>query len=303
MRDPEGVQHLVDDVEAFVGVHVLMCLRHEGVEIQVSVGKEPAPASARHFQVEPLGHHHILAAEEPGTVGRQLRLPAPLQEGQLDREQRNSGQHRQGPETDQRQNGGNGAVERVPADDVTELVGQQGQDFILIENFKRGRVEDDERVVDPVGAGIEDRGLRDVELGDLVPAECGAVGHMHLPEPGKLARSHADGVGLKEQADAAFTAEEGQDLSDDLVHTGNGAEGLQGRPVGRMFPRHGRDVGERAAGPRGGKIRHVWAWLRGGAITPGSPRLFQNDTAPLVLKLQAPGRGRRSGPRHPRSRS
>ena len=72
---------------------------------------------------------------------------------------------------------------------------------------------------------------------------------------GNWVGADADGVRLEEQPDAALAAEDGEDLPDDFIHAGDGAERLQRGTIGGMFPRDGRDIGKRAAGPRGGQVR------------------------------------------------
>ena len=58
---------------------------------------------------------------------------------------------------------------------MAELVGNENPELFLVEQLDRGGVEHDERIVDAVRAGIEERRLGDVQLRDLVPVEGGAT--------------------------------------------------------------------------------------------------------------------------------
>ena len=93
------------------------------------------------------------------------------------------GEQRQRAEADQGENRGDGAVERVAAHHVAQLVGEQDPELVIVQQLERGRVEHDERLVDAVGAGVEERRLGDVELGHLGPVEGGADLDVQVPEP------------------------------------------------------------------------------------------------------------------------
>ncbi len=144
----------------------------------------------------------------------------------------------------------------MAAHHVAHLVGQQHPELVLGEELERGGVDHDERMVHPVGAGVEHRRLGDVELGNLGPVEGGDVLDVEGVEPGELVGAGAHRVPLEEEPDAALPADEGDDLPDRLVEPGHGAERLQGGTVGGMLPRDARDAGEGDAGPGGGDGGH-----------------------------------------------
>jgi hypothetical protein len=207
-----------------------------------------APAAAREEHEELLRGHDVLTAQQARAIGRELRLSAPLQEGESHGQQCKAREGRQRTQTDERQDGGNGPVERVPADDVTHLVGEQHAQLVVAKQLDGRGVHHDERMVDAVGAGVHHRRLRHVQLGDFGPVEGRAHLGVEVPQARKLMGSHADGIAEEEEPDATLAAEHGEDAADDVVHAGHGAKCLQGGAVGGMLPRDGGDVGERAPG-------------------------------------------------------
>ena len=144
MGERQRAEHLVDHVEPLAARGVLVRLLHERVDVELP-GEGLAAAAAGHLHVEPLRRHDVLGAEQAGAVGGELRLPGPLEEGEPDRKHRQAGEHRQRAEADQGEDRGDGAVERVPADHVAQLVGQQHPQLVVVEQLERGRVDHDER--------------------------------------------------------------------------------------------------------------------------------------------------------------
>ena len=166
MGERERAQHLVDHVESFAAGRVLVRLLHEGVHVELS-GEPVAPAAAGHLHVQPLRHHDVLPAQEPGPVRGQLGLPGPLEKGEPHRKHREAGEHGQRAKADHREDRRDGAVERVAAHHVAQLVREQHPQLVVVQQLDRGRVDHDERFVDAVRAGVEERRLGDVELGDF----------------------------------------------------------------------------------------------------------------------------------------
>ena len=93
---------------------------------------------------------------------------------------------------------------------MPELVGEQHAKLVVVQQLDRGRVDHDERLIDAVGAGVEERRLGDVELGHDRPVEGGDDFVVQVPERGKLRRPDADRVALKEEPHAALAAQEGE---------------------------------------------------------------------------------------------
>ena len=181
----------------------------------------------------------------PGAVGGELGLARPLEDGEPDRQQRDARQERQGAETHVEQDLGDGAIERMAAHHVTHLVGQQHPELVFVEQLDGGRVHHDERIVDAVGAGVEHRRLRDVQLGHHGPVEGGADFDMERVGLGELIDAGPHGVALEQEADAALAAQDGDDLPDHVVEAGNRAQGLERGAIGGVLPGDTGDLGER----------------------------------------------------------
>src|SRR5678815_4560983 len=81
MRQGERGEELVDHVEAVAGHGVLVRLRHEGIDVELAA-EVFAPAAAREEHEELLRGHDVLTAQQARAIGRELRLSAPLQEGE-----------------------------------------------------------------------------------------------------------------------------------------------------------------------------------------------------------------------------
>ena len=78
---------------------------------------------------------------------------------------------------------------------------------------------------------------------------------VEVPELGELRRPDPDGVALEQQPDAALAAQQGERLPDDLVHAGDGPQGLQRGAIGRVLPGDAGDLGEGLARALGGQGR------------------------------------------------
>ena len=137
-------------------------------------------------------------------------------------------------------------VERVTAHDVPELVPEQRAHLFVIEQFERPRIDDDEGPLDTERTGIDEGRLRNEQLRPVRPVHRREDVGVELVELGKLCRADADGIGLEQQADAAF-AEEANNLLYDFIESGDRAQGLQRGAVGGMLPRNRRDLREYTA--------------------------------------------------------
>ncbi len=140
-------------------------------------------------------------------------------------------------------------VQRVATHHVTQLVSEQGEHLVVVEQLQRPGVDHDERMVHAVGPGVDKRGLRHEQLRPVGPVERGEGVRVECVHPRELRRADAHRVRLEQEADAAL-AQEADDLLDDLIEPGNGAEGLQGRPVRGVLPCDRRDLGEDLARAR-----------------------------------------------------
>jgi hypothetical protein len=93
--------------------------------------------------------------------------------------------------------------------------------LVFIEQLDRCRVDDDERGVDPVGPGIEERRLGDVQLGNGGPVEGGCDLGVQLPESGKLRGPYPNRVPLKQQPNTTLPSQHRKHLADQVVHAGH----------------------------------------------------------------------------------
>src|SRR6266566_159229 len=259
---PQGVEGVrlgpgIDDFEHAVQCPprflILLRLLEERVEIHLL-----HVAAARHFQEHPHRSGRILSREKARTIGRELALPIPLEQRELDGSEDDPRQEREEVHPDEHDEHEDGVVQRVTAHHVPDLVTEQDAHLVVVEQVQRAGVDHDERPVHPVGSRIHERGLRHEQLGPLRPVE----GREHIGVESvhsrELRRPNADRVGLEQQPDAAF-AQEADDLLYDLVEARNGAERLQCGAVGGVLPRHGRDLGEDLAWARGrqGGLSHM----------------------------------------------
>ena len=250
-----------------------MRLLHEGVHVELPGERLAAPA-AGHLHVQPLRHHDVLSAQQPGAVGGELGLPGPLEEREPHRQHREAGEHGQRAEADEREDRRDGAVERMAAQHVAQLVGEEHAQLVVVEQLDRRRVDHDERLVDAVRAGVEERRLGDVELGHVGPVEGGGDLGVQVPEPGELARPDPDGVALEQEPDAALAAEQREHLADHLVHPGHRPKRLERRPVGGVLPGDRGDLREGAAGAGGGNGRAHRSLGVGDAALTGYGNMF-----------------------------
>ena len=255
MREGQRVDDLVDRVEPLVARGVFVRLRHEGVHVHGAF-EHRAPAAAGHLHVEPLRHDDILMSQEPRPIGRELALPRPLEEREPHRQEDDTRQQRQSTEADEREHRRDGRVQGMAAHHVSQLVGQEDPELIVVQQLERRGVEHDEWIVHAVRAGVEDRGLRDVELGDVGPVERGADFDVQGPDLGELRGPHAHRVALKQEPDAPLAAQECDHLAHHVVEARHRPERLQSGPVGRVLPAHGGDLGKGAAGAGGGDAAH-----------------------------------------------
>src|SRR2546426_404036 len=255
----EGVRwgEVIDDFEHAVQCPprflILLRLLEERVEIHLL-----HVAAARHFQEHPHRSGRILSREKARTIGRELALPIPLEQRELDGSEDDPRQEREEVHPDEHDEHEDGVVQRVTAHHVPDLVTEQDAHLVVVEQVQRAGVDHDERPVHPVGSRIHERGLRHEQLGPLRPVE----GRKHIGVESvhsrELRRPNADRVGLEQQPDAAF-AQEADDLLYDLVEPGHGAQRLQRGAVGGVLPGHRRDLGEDLAWARGrqGGLSHM----------------------------------------------
>src|SRR2546426_3357476 len=89
----QHAQDLEDAVERSSRVLVLLGLRQK--RVQVHLCHVPA---ARELEIDAQRRRGILAGEQPGAVGRQLALAEPFEQRELDREDGDSGEEREGAE-------------------------------------------------------------------------------------------------------------------------------------------------------------------------------------------------------------
>ena len=132
---------------------------------------------------------------------------------------------------------------------MPHLVRQDDPELIFVEHLQGRRVQHDERGIDPIGAGVEDRGLGDVQLGDRLPVERGAGLDVQRPEPGELGRADPYRVALEEHADSAFSAQHAQDFPDDVIEAREASQSLERCAIRGVLPGDWVNLGERPPGP------------------------------------------------------
>jgi hypothetical protein len=105
---------------------------------------------------------------------------------------------------------------------MPELVAQDVTSLLLLQQRDRGGIQDDERLVESDGGRVDERRLRDVEVGAFGPVERLQNLAVQRVERGPLLWADEDRVREEELAHALL-AEEPGDLSDDLIESRDGA--------------------------------------------------------------------------------
>ena len=91
----------------------------------------------------------VLHGEQAGAIGGQLALAMPLEQRELEGQQRDAEREGQGAGADREHDERDGAVRHVAAHDVPELVREQEATLVVVvEQLERSRVDDDERVLE-----------------------------------------------------------------------------------------------------------------------------------------------------------
>ena len=180
-------------------------------------------------------------------------------------------EHRQRAEAHQRQDRGDGAIERVPAHHVTQLVGQQDAELVLVQQLERGGMEHDERIVDPVRAGVEERRLGDVQLRDVRPVEGGADLDVQLPERGNWVGPTRTALPWNRRRMPRSPPRKASIFRMTSSTPGMARRACSAARSAGCSQRDRGDLGKRAAGPRGGKSRHDQALVEGWRPYVGRP--------------------------------
>src|SRR5690606_32649189 len=117
--------------------------------------------------------------------------------------------------------------------------------LVAVEECERAGIQEDEWLVHPVGAGVDERRLGDEERVSFGRVECLQYLEVAMVQVGELTLGDPDGVGLEGQADGLLS-EQAEDLLEYLVECGHAAQRGQGGAVGRVFPCAGINVLEDA---------------------------------------------------------
>ena len=265
-------------------------------EIRVEVDRVAVGPAAGQFEEGHEASARVLRAQHSGAVGRQLRLAIPLQQGELEGQQRDRGQQRQCAHPEKEHDERDRAVGGAPRHDMAELLRQHEALLLGLQQFEHAGVDDDERLVEADGPRRGNRVLRHVELRDRLAGVGPVEGLQHVMvermQHRPLRRPDQHGVAEKEIANARF-AEDAGDLAHHVVTSGEGAERLQGGAVGRMFPGDRRDLRERRGGHNQGA----------GDTLPTAGGCSSSTVEQIRIRsLRARRRDRRSGPQHLRYR-
>jgi hypothetical protein len=123
-------------------------------------------------------------------------------------------------------------------------VADQHAPLLALEQAERAAVQHDERPLEAHGHRVHERRLRHEQLGALALV-IERLEHLRVErvELRALPRAHAHRVGSEEEPHAAL-ADEPHHLAHHLIESRDRAQRLQRRPVRRMLPRRGRDIGE-----------------------------------------------------------
>jgi glutamate 5-kinase len=157
------LQELQDAVPQVGYGVVLMRLLAERVRVQLGQLR-----AAGQLHQHPAGGVQVLPGQQPGPVTGQLGLAEPLLQApddgaQADIADRHPGDSRR--QLDQEQE--HGAVDRVPGQDVPDLVTDHRPEFLGVEQLHHAAVDHDERLVPAQRHRVHDRRLQDIALGHL----------------------------------------------------------------------------------------------------------------------------------------
>jgi hypothetical protein len=117
------------------------------------------------------------------------------------------------------------------------------EQLLLRKTLHQRRIQDDERLVHPDGAGIQEGALRDEELRDLLHIEQSAGLLMEPVHLGELIIGDTHGGGERDKADRFFGGYPHQFLQN-RIEAGNLLQSGKRGPVGGMLPGLGADIRE-----------------------------------------------------------
>jgi len=114
------------------------------------------------------GGVQVLPGQQPGPVTGQLGLAEPLLQAPDDGAQADvADRHPGDPRRQRDQEQQHGAVDRVPGQDVPDLVPDHRPEFLGVQQLHHAAVDHDERLVPAQRHRVHDRRLQDVALGHL----------------------------------------------------------------------------------------------------------------------------------------
>src|SRR5687768_14861522 len=198
----------------------------------VDAGRIAVVGPAGELHERALCHEMILHGEQAGAIGGQLALAVPLEQRELEGEQRDADREGERAGADREQHERDRAVGHVPAHDVPQLVSEEETSLVVaVEQLERFRVQNDEGVLEADRVRVDLRRLGDVELRALGPVQRGAHVREQRIERRTLLRAHLDGVGQEELPHPSLGDEPG-DLSHHLIEAGNRPQRVQRRAIG-----------------------------------------------------------------------
>ena len=156
------LQELQDAVPQIGYGVVLMRLLAERVRVQLGQLR-----AAGQLHQHPAGGVQVLPGQQPGPVTGQLGLAEPLLQAPDDGREGEGDRQERGPRRQPEQDHQHGAVDRVPGQDVAELVPDHRAELLGVEQFHHAGVDHDERLVPAQRHRVHERRLQDIALGHL----------------------------------------------------------------------------------------------------------------------------------------
>ena len=160
-----GALQLEDLQDAVTQVgHCVVLVRLLAERVRVQLGQLRTAGQLHQY---PAGGVQVLARQQPRTVTGQLGLAEPLLQAPDDRRESEGDRQERGPRRQPEQDHQHGAVDRVPGQDVAELVPDHRAELLSVEQFHHAGVDHDERLVPAQRHRVHERRLHDVALGHL----------------------------------------------------------------------------------------------------------------------------------------
>ena len=236
MGQAHVLEQLRHPLEASAALAVVHALGDEGIEVQV-LGR--LTGGDRHERAA--DRRGVARHDRGGAVAGELGRAEPLEEGVLDREQRQPGQERQphrpaDPEQDQQR----GLVQDVVRVDVSRFVGEHHPPPVVVEDPDQLGVEQHDRLGGADRVRVRERELGQVEIRHALDVERVEDLPVEHPDARQLLLAEPDRGAQRGRAERALVAER-DELPHHLVEIGHLLKRRGRGAVGRMLIRPRRD--------------------------------------------------------------